>query len=263
MSLERVTRLQKTIGVLGAAFFIIILLSIVDSLMLQLLRHHFTVHMLPGETVKVNGPMPERIKRISELTAIAQHDSLLVRIERVHTGYWLGGNLWNGYVKALEDLEPGTYKFMVRPIEYEKDEAFPVFTANVHASRARYREHSKSIAYKHLGLKPWWIGLAGLPPAVLCFFLVLRLSRIRERVLMDQGKAEIVRVKKSEDKMEIAFGAGKDQGVYAGESLTLLNEQGEPSGTFTVARVWEKSGVAIVTDSCPVKPGWMVTWKPK
>lgn len=261
MALEQVTALRKTLGGLGAIFCVLVFLSIVDSLMIQLLKEHFTIHMLPGEKTKVNGPMPERIKEISELTSVSESESLVVDIERVHTGYWLGGNLWNGQVHAQEEITPGSYKFMVKPHEFEEDEAFPIFTAHIHAGIAQFREQSPSLAYKYLGIKPWWIGFVSLPLAILCFFKVLKLSRIREELLLKQGKAEIVRVKKSGDKREIAFGVGQSNGVDAGSTLTLLNEEGQPMGTFKVAKAWENSGIAIVTESCPVKPGWMVRWE--
>ncbi len=258
MNLEQISRIRKKLGLIGALFCLVIFFGVVDSVLMQMLKEHFTVNMLPGESIKVNGPMPERIKDKSELTYVSETRSLLVEIERVHTGYWLGGNLWNGRVKAMEHINPGSYRFMVRPVELEEDEAFPVFTAYVYASASELRENSKSFFYRNFGFMPWWLSLICLPMAVCFFWLVYKLSRQREVLLLKSGKADIVRIKSSGDKQEIAFGLGKKQGVEQGTALVLLDESGTPLGSFRVAKAFDNCSLAVVTDKCPVTPGCMV-----
>ena len=258
LNLEQLSSTRKKLGLAGAFFCLLFFFGVVDSALMQVLKKHFTVNLLPGQSIKVNGPMPERIKDRSELTYVSETRSLMVEIERVHTGYWLGGNLWNGRVKTLDNISPGEYRFMVRPVEFDQDEAFPIFTAHVYATQSALRENSKSIIFKNLGFMPWWLSALSLPMAVFFFWLVMRLSRQREQMLLKSGRAEIVRIKISGDKQEIAFGLGKKQGVEKGTSLTLFDESGNPLGSFKVAKAFDNSSLAIVTDKCPVTPGCMV-----
>lgn len=258
MNLGLINTTMKKLGIAGACLCLLFLFGIVDSILMQFLKEHFTVSLLAGESVKINGPMPERIKDKSELTYVSEDSSLSVDIERVHTGYWLGGNLWNGRVTAGQDTVPGDYRFMVRPVEFDKDEAFPLFTAHVYTSASALREHSKSIVYRNLGFKPWWISAISVPAIFFSFWLVFRLSRQRERLLLKSGKAEIVRIKKAGDQQEIAFGLGKNQGVQPETTLALLDESGTILGSFKVAKVFDNSSLAIVTDQCPVTPACMV-----
>lgn len=258
LNLEQLSSTRKKLGLAGAFFCLLFFFGVVDSALMQVLKKHFTVNMLPGQSIKINGPMPERIKDKSELTYVSETRSLMVEIERVHTGYWLGGNLWNGRVKAMDNISAGEYRFMVRPVDFDQDEAFPIFTAHVYASQSALRENSKSIIFKNLGFMPWWLSALSLPMAVFFFWLVLSLSRQREQMLLKSGRAEIVRIKCSGDKQEIAFGLGKKQGVEEGTSLTLFDESGNPLGSFKVAKAFDNSSLAIVTDKCPVSPGCMV-----
>lgn len=259
LNLEQLTRIRKRLGLAGAFFCLVFFFGVVDSVLMQVLKEHYTVDILPGGMVKVNGPMPERIKEISELTYVSENKSLLVDIERIHTGYWLGGNLWNGRVEASMDIAPGSYRFMVRPVEFDQDEAFPIFTALVHASAAEMQKHSGSMINRNLGIMPWWLSAASLPIAVFLFWKVHGVSRQREINLLQTGKAEIVRIKKSGDKKEIAFGLGENQGVRQGTVMTLLNPSGEPIGSFKVALAFDNSSLAIVTQDCPVTPKCIVT----
>ncbi len=258
LNLEQIAGMRKKLGLAGALLCLVFVLGIVDSVLMQVFREHFTVNMLPGDSIKVNGPMPERIKETEELTYVSENRSLVVEIERVHTGYWLGGNLWNGRVTAGDHINPGDYRFMVRPLKFDEDEAFPIFTAYVYASATELRENSKSIFYRNFGFMPWWLSIICLPMAVCFFWLVHKLSRQREILLLKSGIADIVRIKSSGDKLEIAFGLGKNQGVDQGTTLALLDESGDPLGSFKVARVFDDSSLAVVTDKCPVTPGCMV-----
>lgn len=259
MNLEQISGVRRKLGLMGALFCLVFFFGVADSVLMQMLKEHFTVNMLPGESIKVNGPMPERIREASELTYVSETRSIVVEIERVHTGYWLGGNLWNGRVKAVDFITPGSYRFMVRPVEFEEDEAFPIFTAYVYASQSELRQNSESIIYRNFGFMPWWVSAAALPAALFFFWLVIRLSRQTESLLLKAGKAEIVRIKRSGDKQEIAFGLGKRQGVEQGSALVLLDKSGNPLGSFRVAKAYDNSSLAIVTDKCPVTPGCMVS----
>lgn len=235
-----------------------IVFALGDLLVAQIRKQPFIFDLLPGETVKVNGPMPERIKAVEELGFQSSSPGLRVEIQRVHAGYWLGGNLWNGEVMLGPDIAPGEYRFMVKPLEVEPGENFPLFIIRVHSAKSEVMRQSLSLITRFVGIPPWWVIAGCLPVAALLFAVVFHYARQREQLLLRQGKAEIIRVKKVDDRLEIVFGLGREEGVEAGAKVMLLNEQDQPLGMIRVAKVHAHSAMAAASTDCPARVGYLV-----
>jgi len=249
------TRFGRAAMIVGLA----VVFALGDLLLTQIRKQPFVHDLLPGQSIKVNGPMPERIKAVEELTHQSTTRQLTLHIERLHTGYWLGGNLWNGEVRLAPNIPPGEYRFMVKPVHPEPDEKFPLFTIRVHATEAEMRRQSLSLIARTLGIPPWWIIAGGFPLAVLLFAAVFWFARAREQLLLKQGKAEIIRVKKVDDRLEIVFGLGQKEGLEVGAKVMLLGEQDRPLGMIRVAKVYDHSAMAAASLDCPARVGFLVS----
>ncbi len=252
------TRRQDIFGRVAMIVSLAIVFALGDLLVAQIRKQPFIFDLLPGDAVKVNGPMPERIKAVEELGFQSSTPRLRVEIQRVHTGYWLGGNLWNGEVILAPDIAPGEYRFMVKPLEVEPDENFPLFIIRVHATKNEIMRQSLSLITRFVGIPPWWVIAGGLPVAVLLFGVVFHYARQRELLLLRRGKAEIIRVKKVDDRLEIVFGLGRKEGIETGAKVMLLGEQDQPLGMIRVAKVHDHSAMAAASLDCPAKVGFLV-----
>ena len=96
-------------------------------------------------------------------------------------------------------------------------------------------------------------------PAIGFFALVFFLSQRIERLLAQEGKAEIYRVRQTELGIEISFGLGRDQGLEEGTRLNLFDEKGQSLGTVEVRTVTAGDAMALVAEKQRVRPGyWLV-----
>jgi len=259
MDVAGATRWQTRFGQAAMIVGLAVVFALGDLLIAQIRKQPFVHDLLPGGSVKVNGPMPERIKAVEELTYQSGTTQIFVHIQRVHTGYWLGGNLWNGEVRLDPDISPGEYRFMVKPIKTEPDEAFPLFTIRVHATEAEARRQSLSLIARTLGIPPWQVIVGALPVAVLFFALVFHFAKLREKLLLNQGRAEIFRIKKVDDRLEITFGLGRLNGIEAGAKVMLHGAQNQPLGMLRVAKVYDRSAMAAAGLDCPARVGFLVS----
>jgi hypothetical protein len=259
MTLEQMSRWRRTAGTVGGVFCLLIALGILDALIAQVRTSPYTLNSLPGDTVSINGPMPERIKNRSELTYQSSTEDLTVEITRIHTGYWLGGNIWTGVVHLGQDIAPASHQFMVRPLEVEPGETFPVFELTVHEDHAGLQASAKSFIKRVTGLPPWMVSVLFLPLAVLTFVAVYKISAKREALLLEQGKGEVVRVKRVEGQVEIALSLGTDQGYEKGTRILLYNNEGKPIASIEVVKAWATASIALADASCPTWPGQIVS----
>lgn len=252
------TRRQNFFGRVAMIVSLAVVFALGDLLVAQIRKQPFIFDLLPGDAIKVNGPMPERINAVEQLGFQSSSQQLRVEIQRLHTGYWLGGNLWNGEVILPPDIAPGEYRFMVKPLEVQPGENFPLFIIRVHATTNEAMRQSLSLITRIFGIPAWWVIAGALPPAMLLFGVVFHYARQRELLLLRQGKAEIIRVKKVDDRLEIIFGLGRKEGIEAGAKVMLLGEQDRPLGMIRVAKVHDHSAMAAASLDCPAKVGFLV-----
>jgi hypothetical protein len=259
MTLGQMSRWRRTGGRIGAVLCLLIAIGILDALIAQVRSSPYDLNALPGQLLKINGPMPERITSKEELTYQSSSDDLIVEIERIHTGYWLGGNIWAGVVRLGQDITPQTHQFMVRPQELAPQETFPVFELTVHEDQAGLQASAKSLIRRYTGLQPWLVSVISLPLALLTFVLVYRLSIKREALLLEQGKGEVVRVKRVDGQVEIALSLGTAHGVGKGTRILLNSAEGNPIASIEVVKAWATASIALADASCPAWPGQIVS----
>jgi hypothetical protein len=259
MTLEQLSRWRRIAGIVGGVFCLFIALGILDALIAQVRTSPYTLNALPGDTVNINGPMPERVKDRGELTYQSSTEDLTVEITRIHTGYWLGGNIWTGVVLLGQDITPATHQFMVRPLEIEQGETYPVFELTVHHDQAGMQASANSFIKRFTGLPPWFAPAFFLPLTVLTFLAVYTISAKREALLLKQGKGEVVRVKKVEGQVEIAMSLGTDHGFEKNTRVLLYDAEDNPIASIEVVKAWPSASIALADVSCPTWPGQLVS----
>lgn len=256
--LMRVSRWRNAAGAVTAVLFLLVLIGVCDTLGSFLLKPPYAFDLLAGDTLKINGPLPGRVKDVGDLVCESVSGQICVSIEGIHSGYWLGNTMWNGRVTTGPRTPPGTYRFTVKPERVEAGEAFPVFDVTVFEDRASYRRSSRSLIHKHVGIHPWWVVIAVLPLAGVGLFVVYRLSGMRDEQLANAGQAEVFRVHRTDSGVEIHFGLGAGHGIQPGSVVKLLGKKGTSVGNGCVVRALQAESVAIVDSSYDVKPGCLV-----
>ena len=259
MNLQQAALWRNRAGRAGAVLCLLIAVGILDALIAQVRSSPYVLNALPGQTVSINGPMPERIKDKSELTYQSSTEDLDVEIRRIQTGYWLGGNIWTGVVRLSEDIAPSRHQFIIRPHDVESGETFPIFDLTVHGDQESLQASAHSLIKRYLGVPPWLVSLISLPLAVGAFVMVFRFSRQREALLLKEGKGEVVRVKKVEGQVEIAFSLGTDQGFEKGTRVLLHDAEGSPMASVEVVKAWSTASIALADASCPAWPGQLIS----
>jgi hypothetical protein len=66
-----------------------------------------------------------------------------------------------------------------------------------------------------------------------------------EKLLADQGRAEIFHVKKADAGFEVWFGLGERHGVEPGVRVDICTENGQPICDAVVQRVESENGMAL------------------
>jgi hypothetical protein len=209
--------------------------------------------------VKINGQIPENIKKTEELIYDSDSPDLTVGFEAIHSGYYLGGNMWRGHLLAGKEISPGKYTISVRPREFPPDKPAQQFRVVVHQNIKSQREASWSITRRLTGLSPYLIAAAFLPLIGITMGLVFLLSRRIEKFQIESGLAEIYQVIPSEGNYLLGFGMGQEHGLNPGDRVTLLDPGGNYVGFAVVERTSDRDAVALATTAQKIRPGYLVT----
>lgn len=259
MNLEQISVLRKYARRTGAIFFILIFVSIIDGCIAKFRAPINVFNILPGQSVKVDGPLDSKIQDTRELTYTSASDNVRLSFDAIQPGFWLGGTMWIGTVTTDKLIRPGEYDVAVfLSGETDIKKKF-VFRIKVFKDYASYRQSFKSVIRRHLDFSPWWILIFCIPLTALTVGIVFFLSKRFEELLAREGKAEIYRIIRGETACEISFGLGTKHGVQPGSSLFILNESGHPTATIVVQKVSETDSSAIVGLDYTVKQGDIVS----
>lgn len=259
MNLEQISKLRKFARRMGAIFFILVFVTILDGCIAKFREPINVFNILPGQSIKVDGPLDSKIKNTKELTYTSTSDNVRLSFDAIQTRFWLGGNMWIGTVTTNKLIQPGEYDVTVYPRGETDIKKKFIFRIKVFKDYESYRQSFKSIIKRYLDFSPWWILLFCLPLGALTVGIVWYLSQRFEELLAREGKAEIYRIIRGDNGCEISFGLGTKHGVQPGTRLSLLNESGRPVGSAVVQKVSETDSLALVGLDCAVKQGYIVS----
>ncbi|MEW6186501.1 MAG: hypothetical protein AB1585_12270 [Thermodesulfobacteriota bacterium] len=258
MTLEQIQFRRAWAGRLGALLSLLLFLVILDALVARFREPLNRFSGLPGTSLAVNGPLAEKIDRIQDLSFQSPSPDIRLEFENLQTGFWLGGNLWNGRLHIGPQIRPGQYPLAVLSGKAGEGPKAFFFRIEVFPDQPAMRKSSKSFLISTLGLYPWPTALTLAPLILLTFGAVFWLSHQSDALLARQGKAEIYRLKKTDQGLEIFFGLGKNHGLKPGDPLTLINSSGARLGSVTVTEVQADYSAATVEAVGEVRPGLWV-----
>jgi hypothetical protein len=259
MDLNQASSFRQLVGKACALFCLLASLAVLDGLIAKFREPVNVFHVLPGEEVEINGPIPENIKTPQALTYAGDSPDLVVSFDAIHSGYFLGGNMWRGRLAAGRNLAPGKYAVTVTPKEYPKEKPGYDLRVVVYPDSLSRQASFKSLIKSQTGKSPYLVALALLPFIGLCLGVVYLLSRRIETLQAEKGLAEIYHVARDEGQYRVAFGLGTRHGVKPGDQLTVLDPNGNVVGT---AKVQESSGqdsVGLTASDHDIRPGYLVS----
>jgi hypothetical protein len=259
MNLQSLSKLNIWIGRTGTALCILFVLAVGDGLVARFREPMNHLACLPDSQLAVSGPLPGKIENPEQLISVSNSKEIKLVIEKIQTGFWLGGAMWQGTLKIDHWIQPGGYAFEVRD-KRDRGRTEPShFQVEVYKDATEFRKNSRSFFQHYLGLKPWRASLISFLFIGLTFGTAYLLSQKQETLLAEQGRAEIYRVGKRETSLEIYFGLGKNQGILPGMVLNLSDQRGLPRGVITVAEVFESHALAQVDIDSNVRPGYVIS----
>jgi hypothetical protein len=256
MQLQQARRWRRLIGQFGMLCFFLTLLAVLDGLVAKFFEPTNVFHILPAEEVAVNGPLPETIKQTEQLTASSDPPGLTVTFDSIHSGYFLGGNMWRGRLRAGAELLPGKYTVSIRPRDYPPDKPAYLLRVVVHPDARSQRASSYSFLKRHTGYSSYLFALALLPGIGLAFAAQLYLSRRIDALEAAQGLAEIYYAKRQEGIWQLSFGMGSHHGLTVGERIQVVDPQGNYIGSGQVTEVTDTDATAQVAGEQLIRPGY-------
>jgi hypothetical protein len=259
MSLTRVTLWQNRIGRMGALFCALFIFAGMDGIISNFRQPINQFDLRPGESASVNGGLPVNVKDPRELTFDSDSPGIRIAFEALHAGFWLGGNMWRGVLEVQSSTPTGKYTATVQIKDKPLEKPLAAFVVQVHETRESIRLSSKSFIRRNLDLAPWVLFAVFFTLAALAFGCVYLLTEKRDRLLAEEGKAELYRIAKTDGCFEVAFGLGKRHGIEPGEELRLEAKNGERIGTVRVKDVFDDDSTGEVDLESEVRPGCVVT----
>lgn len=260
MTLAQALVLRTWLGRVGALCCLLAVAAVGDGLVTKFREPFNVLAVLPGETVAINGPTSEAVKTPADLEWLADSPELVLRVEKVHSGYFLGGRMWQGTLEVGPGIAPGKHVLAVRP--RPQDPATPteavLFRINVYPSEAARRAASLSLVARHLGLSPWLAALLLVPGILVAFGLTFLLSWRIDALMAAEGRSEIYRVTRKEGYLEVLFGLGTNHGVRPGDFLPVLDFEGRQTATVEVKEASATDALGWVGAGELVLPGFVV-----
>jgi hypothetical protein len=256
MTLDRISWWRRWAGIAGAVCCLISLLAVIDALVAQFKQPQNLYQVLPGTVLDIQGPLREAVDSTQKLTFQCDSQDIRLIFEGVQTGYWMGGYLWRGRLVIGPETRPGLYSLKVLAPGKATIPPFPPFQIRVFGDPGTYRRNLSSLIQRYSGFAPWGVAASAFIPVIGFFSLVFLLSQKIDSLLAQEGKAEIYRVRQTDQGIEISFGLGRDQGLEEGTRLNLFDEKGQSLGTVEVRSVDARDAVALAAEEQGARPGY-------
>jgi hypothetical protein len=258
MTLDLINRRRALAGRTAALCCMFFFVAAVDGIVSRFAQSADDLRLLPGQSIQVNGPVGEGVRDTQDLEVVSDSEMLGLAFDRIHPGYWTGGLLWQGVLTAGPQVSPGTYSVAVKAGNQPARKALAVFRVRIFGDAAALQQSADSIIQRYTGLPPWWVLVILFPLILISAGAVYLCSQQRERLLKQEGKAEIYRINRKDDEYEVTFALGTGNGIHVGSVLTLLDKNGVPVGRVTVKEAYEGDATAVATPECLPRPGFIV-----
>ncbi|MHC1727153.1 MAG: hypothetical protein AB9866_14295 [Syntrophobacteraceae bacterium] len=258
MNLERITARKNRTALLGAALCILTLVCGADGGIAYLREPFNSLRMLPGESMRLTGPMAPGVADLEAMTFQSDSGSIAMNLEELISGFWLGARMWRGTLRLSADIEPGKYLVSVYGKEDQKKVGDNTFQIIVYKDLQAYLSDSKSLIQRYSGFSPWSVTAFSFLLVLLTCGLLYLLAGKRDRLMAEQGEAEIYHITKDDSGLSVYFGLGERNGVEKGSVLLLMDSREQALEEIMVDSVSETDAVAKVGLDRKVRTGFLV-----
>lgn len=261
MNLQQTASWKNALGKIGAVIAIVFILAALDAILVHFRQPESQLHVIAGESVDINGTIQGGGETIDTLKQFTSSELLRVTFETVHSGFWLGGRMWRGVLNVDADIAPGKYRLVVVSNHPQRGQVpAGLFIVTVFPDAQSRQTAATSLILRYTGLSPWLVLSLTILLLLLILLAVYCISHRREKLLLQEGKAEIFRMAMENGQCEVYFGLGNDQGVKVGDELALLDIQGTPVGSVTVQASLAKNSMGTVRPDCgSIRTGFIVS----
>ena len=122
---------------------------------------------------------------------------------------------------------------------------------------------SQSLILRYLGIHPYWGVFATLSVILLLLGANYMFFSQKKRLMAQEGKAEILKMNKTGDTWEIAFGLGQTHGLQKEDIILIQDLDDNVHGIGEVAEVFPSYANAIVSDLEVIHPSFLVRRRDK
>lgn len=251
---------------LNQALLLVTVAAMLDTCALSLRSSPRVFRVVAGRTVPVSGKLEGRLapsptpgsifggNRISDPAVLNR--LLMAEPLRPELGIEFierNGRIWRGRLHARPGAREGDYAIHVLQAG-EKPGGENLYRVQVFADAAAKQRADPSFSGRYLGIAPWWVALALVPPVLAMLALSWRNSRRREQRLHRRGIGVIYKLARRKDHWELMAGLGTEDGIRAGDQVWLLSRDLQPVAAIRVDQAGPRHLTATIDLEVPATP---------
>ena len=162
MSLHPLLPRRNIAAWLGALCFFLMLAALLDGIIAGGRKDPLINEVVPGESIKLSGPMPRDAERLDQLWLRAADPAIGLALEEVRTGFWLGGQQWQAEVTVPAQLGTGDHIISLSARNETSPKMTQTYTLRVFASPKALKDASLSLTTSTFGISPFFLAIIAL-----------------------------------------------------------------------------------------------------
>lgn len=227
MSHTQLAAWRNLAGWLGTICLFLVLACLIDGSQAGGRKAPNTNEVLPGQSIKISGPMPRDAETLEQLLLRSSEPALGLRLEETYSGFWMGGQLWRAEVSVPRGLAPGDYTVSLSARNETSPKFTQTYTMRVFQDQKALDRDSLSVVTSRLGLSPFVLATVLLPVGVAFGVLSTLLSRRLARTLRGLGLGQLFRIQKTEEGLRVFYTLGAEDGLADTDTVEILDPRGE------------------------------------
>lgn len=242
--------------------------GIMDGLISTSRKPDTRIGLVQGTSTEIIGRFYGMTQTVSDLSVVSSSPDITLAFQpEAFKGFWLGEDMWRATISAKAGMEPGlhTLKITYSDLSNIKDkdrsavDKLSSFQIRTYTDALSLRQDDVSLITRFLGISPWAVFAVFFPCVVLCGALVFFISSTLDVHMAAEGKAEVYRVSKHAERLEIFFGLGKKHGLEKGDWLMVFNDQGKGITRVQIESLGLENSSAMAGLHDSIRPGCLVS----
>lgn len=255
MSLHPLLPRRNIAAWFGALCFFLMLAALLDGIIAGGRKDPLINEVVPGESIKLSGPMPRDAERLDQLWLRAADPAIGLALEEIRTGFWLGGQQWQASVTVPAQIGTGDHIVSLSARNETSPKMTQTYTLRVFASPKALKDASLSLTTSTFGISPFFLAIIALPLGVASGVASTLLSRRITQDLRARGMAQVFRIQRTPEGQRIFFCLGSENGLSEGDELDILDAQGATvigSAAASVVRAADAESLLPEGQSAPI-----------